>query len=354
MVESRLKSKVSWKYKKRVREAVVTIMTVGVVLCSIELFAKVLNNKIRIVHENIEPGIGGKDVLEFQSGYLKDRELFWKWDSSQAEFNSVGFWDKELRLKKEEGTFRIICMGDSITFGWPVEREKTYPKQLEILLNQNFSNKIDVFNAGVPGYSSYQVLKWFKRDIVNYNPDCVILYFGVNDSGLSINNKSDKDQPLLPEWVVFSVNYLKKFESFNICQKIFLRFKYPISKNNSKTKCRVSTEEYRKNIVNINKIAKEHGIKTLFLVSPVYYTPEDRIVSTKKEYYPPDGIYCLDLYDIFKEKEKEAAEIFLDDARPDNIHLTGKGQIFLAEKVYEKLVGDSIIKNIKCMLALKK
>lgn len=347
MGKKKLKSKIVFKYKNWVIKFIIIIITLVSVLYGIELFAKIFNSKIKIVHDNIEPGIGGKDVLEYPSGYIKDRELFWKWDSSQIEFNSAGFWDKEISFKKEDGVFRIICMGDSITFGWPIEREKTYPKQLEALLSQNFYNKIEVFNAGVSGYTSYQCLKWFQSDILKYDPDCIILYFGVNDAGLSTNNKSDKEQFLLPEWAVFSLNHLRKFESFKLWQKIFLRFKYPINKNNYRTKYRVSPEDYRENIKSINRIAEGYGIKTLFLVSPVYYTPEDRIVSTKKEYYPPDGIYCLDLYDIFKEKEKEAAEIFLDDARPDNIHLTGKGQIFLAEKVYEKLVGDSIIKNIK-------
>lgn len=40
---------------------------------------------------------------------------------------------------------------------------------------------VQVINAAVPGFSSLQVLRFLKRDIIHFKPDLVIIDVGVND-----------------------------------------------------------------------------------------------------------------------------------------------------------------------------
>jgi hypothetical protein len=47
------------------------------------------------------------------------------------ETNSFGLRDVEFSLAKPEGTLRIVCLGDSVTYGAGVPFDETYEQQLE-------------------------------------------------------------------------------------------------------------------------------------------------------------------------------------------------------------------------------
>lgn len=49
--------------------------------------------------------------------------------------NSLGMRDYEYPLIKKDRVFRIVCLGDSVTFGAGVELNQLYSKVLETLLN---------------------------------------------------------------------------------------------------------------------------------------------------------------------------------------------------------------------------
>lgn len=79
-------------------------------------------------------------------------------------------------------TIKILCLGDSFTFGSGAERGLDYPAQLEKLLNDSYQHKkFIVYNAGIPGQNSSQVLKRLVRDINIYRPDIILLLVGSND-----------------------------------------------------------------------------------------------------------------------------------------------------------------------------
>jgi len=89
----------------------------------------------------------------------------------------------DLNKAARKDNFNIVCLGDSITYGWGVDRENNYPRQLEKMLNQR-DHKIHfkVFNLAVPGSSSSQHLKYLE-DILdkNKNVDLVVVLTGAND-----------------------------------------------------------------------------------------------------------------------------------------------------------------------------
>ncbi len=83
--------------------------------------------------------------------------------------------------------FRIVAIGDSLTAGYGVESEFSYPSVLEKELIKKYPD-IKVINAGVSGATSATglvQLKWqLKREI-----DLIILCLGANDGlrGLDLN-----------------------------------------------------------------------------------------------------------------------------------------------------------------------
>lgn len=77
----------------------------------------------------------------------------------------------------------IFCFGDSFTYGIGAGFSQSYPAQLERILNKtNNGRQVKVFNFGVPGYNSSQILQIFKKEIAKLKPDIVILLCGANDS----------------------------------------------------------------------------------------------------------------------------------------------------------------------------
>ena len=75
------------------------------------------------------------------------------------------------------GVYRIVTVGDSITFGHGVNDDQTYPHLLEQRLGSGF----EVINAGIPGENSDQALMDLTERILPLNPQMVILCIGVNE-----------------------------------------------------------------------------------------------------------------------------------------------------------------------------
>jgi hypothetical protein len=97
--------------------------------------------------------------------------------------NSLGFRDpREYALEKSPGTFRILVIGDSVTFGHGATFETTFPYLLEQRLKEwKPEVRWEVWNLGVPGYNTRQELTYLKDVGPRFQPDLVIIAFYPND-----------------------------------------------------------------------------------------------------------------------------------------------------------------------------
>jgi lysophospholipase L1-like esterase len=106
--------------------------------------------------------------------------------------NSRGFRDGEFSDRKRDGTFRILCLGDSWTFGANVPQDETYPRALARRLDERFpGRKIEVLNLGVLGYSSFQGRQLLLSRALDWDADLIVLGFGMNDG--QVAGYRDKD-----------------------------------------------------------------------------------------------------------------------------------------------------------------
>jgi lysophospholipase L1-like esterase len=81
--------------------------------------------------------------------------------------------------EKKARTFRIIALGDSLTYGYGVAREDTYPSVLEQELQKSF--RVEVLNLGVSGAQSEDVYKILQRHLPVLQPDLVLYGVCLND-----------------------------------------------------------------------------------------------------------------------------------------------------------------------------
>lgn len=94
----------------------------------------------------------------------------------KAHLNSLGYRGKEFPIEKNKGTTRILTLGDSMTFGWGVGDEVTYPALLEKFLNISGKANTEVINAGyVGGLSPDTYYIYLKNQGMKLKPDVIIV-----------------------------------------------------------------------------------------------------------------------------------------------------------------------------------
>lgn len=94
--------------------------------------------------------------------------------------NPLGFRGPAF-TQKPEGTFRLVCLGDSFTFGEGVRNEDTYPEVAARLLRKQ-GKQTDACNLGVGGYNTTQSLGVLERFGFDLEPDVVVLGYTINDA----------------------------------------------------------------------------------------------------------------------------------------------------------------------------
>ncbi len=84
---------------------------------------------------------------------------------------------------------RILFLGDSITAGYGIDKEKAYPELVNTALRKKGFSDIKIINAGISGSTSASAvsrLKWYAR----VQPHILILALGGNDGlrGISVQS----------------------------------------------------------------------------------------------------------------------------------------------------------------------
>ena len=225
-----------------------------------------------------------------QSGIFEgDPLLLWRlrpnlerayWDFTLVSTNAQGFRADYPIGEKPAGTFRIVCLGDSVTFGYrvpPVWPEKPndynpewlpYPMLLEKELRKaNPNRRVEVFPMAVPGYTTHQGLAWLRRDIEHLQPDVVIASFGWNDA--SVSDVSDREaidtrwSPVATRWLV---DHSQAFA--HATRWLRSRNAPPEGSQAPTPKPRVSQTEYVENFKAIVNLASEHRAPVIVIGAP--------------------------------------------------------------------------------------
>jgi lysophospholipase L1-like esterase len=94
--------------------------------------------------------------------------------------NAEGFRDRDFAVPKPDGTYRILVLGDSFTWGIGLDVEETLPKQLERRLRRERPD-LEVINASIPGQNTTHELATLREKGLRYEPDMVVLAYCLND-----------------------------------------------------------------------------------------------------------------------------------------------------------------------------
>jgi lysophospholipase L1-like esterase len=102
---------------------------------------------------------------------------------SWVQTDALGARFQRFPTRKAHDVLRIVTLGESSTFGSNYIVEETWAERLEERLQLvRRDRRVEVINAGVTGAVSDDILR-VGLEVLAFQPDLLILYFGANDLG---------------------------------------------------------------------------------------------------------------------------------------------------------------------------
>lgn len=299
--------------------------------------------------------------------------------------------------EKPSNVFRIITLGGSSMQGiGATSNSSTVSAVLERTLNDQASvigQSFQVINAGVGGYSSAQELTYFALDLLQYEPDMLIVWNGNNDASIVTSDWREVGgwtpnrsayQAYLEQQIPKLVTPRGAFENFlhslRIKSELFQHISDPnnyysirLLQNTNKRFTHASQqiqdneiEEYRyspeavelyeQNVKAMIGICWANEIRCVVLLQPVLHIPTKKPLSDYEvrlnSSYPPEYVATAtkyweayhyifgQLHDQYHDGNgfwiEDTTEIFDNENETtfmDHVHLSDRGQQLIAERI---------------------
>ena len=313
-------------------------------------------------------------ALPGENSYMHrpDEDLFWAlqpnaetlFQGITARTNSIGLRNDEITAKQPH-QFRILSLGESTTFGAGVENDDTYAARLQARLNQDDpTERFNVINAGVSGYTSFQSLVYLQRDGLKLAPDMVLFYHELNDYlpttvtnhkntviGLSL---TDKERYLAKRWrlhrrlLALCATYRGiHFFAARVKIKLFQRAAARSEPGNWRLIMgssaeptdyprRVSTKERIENLQKLLALSKDHGFQ-LVIIHPSYQGTQSHECELTR-FCADHRVPMFETYNVLHPPRHVNGALFWDAAHP-----TPKGHDLLAEALAQFLKDNHLI-----------
>ena len=295
------------------------------------------------------------NLLEYEwpdiQRYVPDQHLH------TININSLGFRGEEFTREKSDNVYRIFIVGGSSTFGYGSSGDEyTIPGQLGTIFKDR---NVEVINSGIGGATSFEEKYLIEKNIVNLEPNMIIIFDGGNDVRYdqpSLKNYSDQKEknPL-------KFGNYKFYRTPFVIWENFLRFNHDDSKIPSSKIIQLDdvpiTANWKHNVLDICNISNKNNITTVVLIQPLLGSGTKILAQDESEFFNNDREkftrnlkrlndlsesshdleeICSDVHDlrdIFKDINEP---VFLDD-----IHLNENGNYLVAKRI-SQIIGSYI------------
>jgi lysophospholipase L1-like esterase len=130
-------------------------------------------------------------------------------------------------IDSSQGKETILCLGDSITYGYGVEDADSYPAQLQAALDRQSPGRFSVLNGGVDAYPiAFEDQKFLYLWNRGLHPNVVIVGYSMNEGFLG--HLVDSDEEIKREFArrVWLKNYFRSFALYNLVVENWARKYY--------------------------------------------------------------------------------------------------------------------------------
>lgn len=123
-----------------------------------------------------EPSVVSRNALprEVQTTRDSDGRVMYR-------INQLGYRGRDIAIPKPHGTTRVVVLGGSSAFDVGALDGRDWPHQVERILRRKGFRNVEVVNAALPGYATWDMLGRFYAEIWMLEPDYVLSYESWND-----------------------------------------------------------------------------------------------------------------------------------------------------------------------------
>lgn len=281
---------------------------------------------------------------------IGDAVIGYRLNPNQPGVNRLSIRGGDVAIPKPPGLFRLIVLGDSIPWDNP-----GFVRIMSDRLSQ--TGTIEVINASVPGYTTYQELMFLKTYLLDTSPDLVILTYCLNDNYKFLHRFNENGQMLWTAEAEESLQVNSVFGAFVSRSYILTKLKLGFAAFN---RPRVASQFPWDNREDFNAAWKDESwapnetylaemadvlarrgsrfaivvfpfepqLDERYLTADYAYTlkPQTKLKTICDRYRVP----CLDLFPTFRDYRRQGAKLFRD-----GIHLTPAGHDVAAATILD-------------------
>lgn len=288
---------------------------------------------------------------------ISDPELGYRLNPERKGNNELSVRGGPIAIPKAKDTYRIIYLGDSVTA--PETGFVSYTRE-ELDKQGGF----EVINAGVPGYTAYQEVLFYRKYLAQTVPDLVIWVYCLNDNhrflhrvdteGRFLFAREEEPQSISSQGWNFLIrhSYVLRRIHLGIVGKAKdsehrhqweVNFAFAPAWNDS------SWADYEDQLRELLQLSKAQGTKLAIVVVPYgpqlapALDPQIRAYATKPQrklasLCEKHGLPCLDMLDPFSAEAATGTKLY-----EDGIHLSSEGHRFATRQILQFLSDQKLL-----------
>ena len=238
---------------------------------------------------------------------------------------------------QSDNIYRIMLLGDSLTFGWGVKAEDRFSDLLEDRMNRELTNseyeRFEVINTGVGNYNTVQEVNFYEVYGRVWEPDMVILNFFINDAEPTPTKRS----PFIIQYSYLAMWLWGRLDTMQRIVGVRDNFFDYYSKlyDDDKPGLKIMEEAFSR----ISEITHKDGTELLMVMLPELHVVGKEykfadIYGKVKAFAIQSGINnVIDLSDNFKGQVPDTLWVSPDDAHPN-----AKAHKIIAEGIFSHLL----------------
>lgn len=290
---------------------------------------------------------------------IDDPDVGYRLNPAREEINSRSVRHAEIAVPKRKSVFRIILLGDSI----PAARNG-FPDALRESLAR--VGDIELINAAVPGYTSFQEVEFFKRYLKDTEPDLILWTYCLNDNHRFLHVFDRNAGMLWTDEARRSVQTNSTLDGVIGHSHLLTSLRLGLAnwrRNRRDAQAKYPWEtaidfnvawkdyswvEYERNLRELKTILGEQSARLAIVIFP--YEAQLRLTGAPDEEYvlKPQrkmralcekyGVPCLDPFPLFAERNARGERLF-----EDGIHLNKAGHDLTAKEIFRFLAQQELV-----------
>ena len=269
-----------------------------------------------------------------------DEDLGWTWATlplTGLGINEDGFrYSERISRKKPANTFRAFVMGDSQTYGAGVQPDETYPafaeQELRRLAPEGLT--VQVINNGISGYNSLQVLRLIEIELLDWDPDPLVVACRPPDSPSADGLKGARAFNPVDRW-------LFNYRTYYLIRFVIERSRKERPRAMRGEEMQVSPDELRGRFGNheiIVDLARRKGVDLVFADYPFW--DKNKILPLAPEHELPEGALIAPFTAALIDSGHTGDELFLD-----NNHMNLLGNRITGETLARTVVDAGLLED---------